>query len=98
RLNSTKVSPIIEPVNDNIDRLSTTIKVLNNHNVVPHVIVNPQVGDLASDSPDFLNVELSKHTISFIPCIRVHNQNIIHINTLAQQLIHDSVPFSLYLQ
>ncbi|UKA24789.1 sce7725 family protein [Photobacterium damselae subsp. damselae] len=98
RLNSAKVSPIIEPVNDNIDRLSTTIEVLNNHNVVPHVIVNPQVGDLASDSPEFINIELSKRTISFIPCIRVHNQNITHINTLVQQLIRDSVSFSLYLQ
>lgn len=98
RLNSTKVSPVIEPINDNIDRLCTTIEVLNNHNIVPHVIVNPQVGDLASDSPDFLNIELSKHTVSFIPCIRLHNQNILYIKTLLQQLINDSVPFSLYLQ
>lgn len=98
RLNSTKVSPIIEPINDNIDRLCATIEVLNNHNVIPHVIINPQVGDLASDSPELLNVELSKRTVSFIPCIRLHNQNILYVNTLLQQLINDSVPFSLYLQ
>lgn len=98
RLNPTKVSPIIEPINDNLDRLSATIEALNKHNIIPHVIVNPQVGDLASDSPDFINIELSKRTISFIPCIRLHNQNILYINTLIQQLINDSIPYSLYLQ
>ncbi|EPJ3740254.1 sce7725 family protein [Proteus mirabilis] len=98
RLNPTKVSPIIEPINDNLDRLSATITVLNNHNVIPHVIVNPQVGDLANDSPDPINTELSNRTVSFIPCIRLHNQNILHINTLLQKLISGNIPYSLYLQ
>ncbi|MCU8178708.1 sce7725 family protein [Vibrio vulnificus] len=98
RLDASKVSPIIEPVNDNIDRLCLAVEALNKHSVVPHVIVNPQVGDLASDTPDYLNLELSSRPANFIPCVRLHNQNIIHAQTLLDQLIEDGVPYSLYLE
>lgn len=98
RLSSTKVSPIIEPVNDNIDRLCSTIEALNQYNVVPHVIVNPQVGDLASDTPNHLYTIIASRPARFIPCFRVHNQNINHINQLIAQLEGDSLPYSLYLQ
>lgn len=98
RLNPDNVCPIIEPVNDNIDRLCATVKVLNGHGVTPHIIVNPQVGDLASDSPDCLNMEISTRSVSFIPCIRLHNQNVIYAQTFLQQLSDDGVKYSLYLE
>ncbi|TWD36109.1 hypothetical protein FB440_1111 [Vibrio crassostreae] len=98
RLSSTKVSPIIEPVNDNLDRLCSTIEALNHHGLIPHVIVNPQVGELASNSPDHLNIEIAARSVSFIPCIRLNNQNITQAHTLLQQLKDDGVPYSLYLE
>ncbi|PXA72936.1 sce7725 family protein [Vibrio sp. 11986-1-5] len=98
RLNPAKVRPIIEPINDKIDLLCATVEVLNKHHVIPHIIVNPQVGDLASDSPDHLNIEISARGVSFIPCVRLNNQNVIYAQTLLQQLNHDDVKFSLYFE
>lgn len=98
KLTPSKVSPLIEPVNDNIDKLCGAIDTLNSHNIVPHVIVNPQVGDLASDSPDYLEAEISARSVSFIPCIRLHNQNIPYALNLLQHFVTNQVPFSLFLQ
>ncbi|MFA0487225.1 MULTISPECIES: sce7725 family protein [Vibrio] len=98
RLQQGKIHPIIEPVNDNIDKLCSAVSILNTHGVTPHIIVNPEVGDLASDSPDYLSLLVSQKNVSFIPCVRIHNQNVAHTQTFLDQLIRDGVSFSLYLQ
>ncbi|REG79368.1 sce7725 family protein [Marinomonas pollencensis] len=99
RLNPKKVRPIIEPVTDDIKRLCSAVEVLNNHSVTPHIIVNPQVGDLASDSPDSLYTEISNnYSVSFIPCIRISNQNLAHTQQLLQQLASDEISFSLLIE
>ena len=98
RLQSQKISPVIEPVNDNMTKLCGAIQALNNQGITPHIIVNPEVGDLASDTPDYLYTQVSTQGISFIPCIRLHNRNITYTQTLLTQLIQNSVPYSLYLQ
>ena len=54
RLKVDKVTPIIEPVKANIKSLCSITTDLNNIGIHPHIIVNPEVGELASDSPDYL--------------------------------------------
>jgi hypothetical protein len=99
RLNPGKIRPVIEPVTDDIKRLCSAIEVLNKYEVLPHVIVNPQVGDLANDSPESLYVEIStQYSVSFIPCIRLNNQNLQYTQALLQQFIAEEISFSLWLE
>ena len=98
RLTPSKVNPIIEPVNDSTDKLCGVIDTLNSNGITPHVIVNPEVGDLASDNPDALESDISAHSVSFIPCIRLNNLNIQYAQNLLQRLVTEETPFSLFLQ
>ncbi|MBP2699927.1 sce7725 family protein [Photobacterium lucens] len=98
RLKTDKVFPIIEPVNDNLTQLISCIQSLNQYKISPHIIINPEVGDLANDSPDSLNLEIAKTGTSFIPCIRINNQNLQYVTNLLDQFIEDNVNYSLYFQ
>ena len=99
RLNSTKVCPIIEPINNKIKSLCTTIiGTLNKHQIIPHIIINPKVGDLVNDSPIYLYTEISKYNVSIIPCIRLNNENLANAKIFLDQLIKDGIQYSLYLE
>lgn len=98
RLRVGKVQPVIEPVKVNIKSLCSIITDLDSAGVYPHIIVNPEVGELASDSPDYLFELIAQEKVSFIPCIRLHNQNIPHVQKLLKHFIINEQPFSLYLQ
>lgn len=98
RLQIDKVQPVIEPVKDNINPLCSAISALNNAGVNPHVIINPEVGELANDSPDYLYNLMTQENVSFIPCIRLHNQNISYAHTLLNQFINNGIAYSLYIQ
>lgn len=98
RLKVNKVQPIIEPVKDNINPLCSAISALNDEQIIPHIVVNPEVGELANDSPDYLYNLVAKENVSFIPCVRLHNQNISYVQTLLNQFISNGQPFSLYIQ
>ena len=98
RLRVDKVVPIIEPVKVNIKPLCSTAQDLNNVGVCPHIIVNPEVGELASDSPDYLFNLIKQENICFTPCVRLHSQNISHVQSLLNNFISNEISFSLYLQ
>lgn len=98
RLRVNKVTPIIEPVKVNIKSLCSITADLNNIGIHPHIIVNPEVGELASDSPDYLFNLIVQENVSFVPCIRLHNQNISHVQMLLNHFISNGKTFSLYLQ
>lgn len=98
KLRNDKVQPIIEPVKDNITPLCNAINTLNDVGINPHIIINPEVGDLANDSADYLYNLINQETVSFIPCVRLHNQNISYVDTLLNQFISNGIVFSLYIQ
>lgn len=98
RLRIDKVQPIIEPVKENTTQLFSAIKALNDAGIKPHVIVNPEVGELTNDSPDYLYNLIVKEKLSFIPCIRVYNQNTLYIQTLLGKFHNQGDIYSLYIQ
>ncbi len=98
RLKVDKVYPVVEPVKSNTKPLLKTISILNDNGMIPHIIVNPEVGDLATDSPDHLYNTISKESVKFVPCIRLNNQNITNTQTFLNQLIDHGLEFSLLLQ
>lgn len=98
RLKIDKIHPVIEPVKSNTKPLLSAIGILNDNRVIPHIIVNPEVGDLATDSPDYLYKLISQENVKFIPCIRLHNQNITYAQTFLNQLISHGSKFSLLIQ
>ncbi|MGR3899878.1 sce7725 family protein [Psychrobacter sp. 1176_08] len=93
-----KVQPVIEPVNRSTKPLINAINALNSGEIIPHIIVNPEVGQLASDYPDHLYSLLSQENVRFVPCIRLHNQNITSVNIFLNKLISHELKFSLILQ
>ena len=64
--------PIIEPVRENLLPLIKTIKHINEFNIQPIVIVNPDLGDYSG-----LNVDLYReiltldNSLKFLPCVKV---------------------------
>lgn len=97
-LKSDKVFPVIEPVKSNVRALLTTIDVLNQHSIFPHIIINPEVGELVSSSPVELISNLDNKNEKYIPCIRINTINVTVALTIADQFITDNVDFSLYIQ
>ena len=83
-------SPILEPVRSNFSSLSKTIKLLNDEDIKPVVIVNPYLGDfsdLAFDELIFeeLNSSIDKR-IDFLPCVSTRGLNTEGVKNLVQQL------------
>lgn len=98
KLHVGKVNPIIEPVSHNLSKLCSTINELNTAGIIPHIVVNPEVGDLTNDSPDHLHQRLQQEGVTFIPCVRLYSQNIPYTTNLLNMLIDAGDAFSLYIQ
>jgi hypothetical protein len=95
-LKNDKVFPVIEPVKANVKPLITTINLLNQHSIYPHIIINPEVGELVGNSPLGLISNLDNE--KYIPCIRINTSNVAVALALADQFITDNAIFSLYIQ
>lgn len=64
--------PIIEPVRENYSPLIKTIKVLNEREIKPIIIVNPSLGDFKKQNTFIDHIlDASETPISYIPCFRV---------------------------
>lgn len=98
RLKSDKVFPIIEPVKLVTKPLISAIKKLNQHSIHPYIVINPEVGELASQVPTQLIAALDSESLGYISCIRVNNVNITSALNIANQFISDGVDFALYIQ
>ncbi|MEZ8787026.1 sce7725 family protein [Vibrio cyclitrophicus] len=98
KLNPNKVIPIIEPVKEKTKPLVTTILALNTEGIRPHIVVNPEVGDLTNTSVQSVYTGLDSPEVSFVPCIRVNNQNLASVLPFLQQLKNDGIDFSLFIQ
>ncbi|MFP1730221.1 sce7725 family protein [Lonsdalea quercina] len=76
RLPNYLYKPIIEPVRRNLLPLIKTIKHINEFNIQPIVIINPDLGDF-----DGLNIELYSailkldDSLNFLPCIKITDNN-----------------------
>jgi hypothetical protein len=65
--------PVIEPVRNNMAPLYKTIKVLNENEIVPLVIINPKVGDFSNSGDRLLEAMRDTSEIDFIPCVRIED-------------------------
>ncbi|MCU6162926.1 sce7725 family protein [Enterobacter bugandensis] len=68
--------PIIEPVRKNLLPLVKTIKAINQHNIEPIIIINPDIGDFESEKIN-VHAELFSldNTLRFVPCIKIDGGN-----------------------
>ena len=68
--------PIIEPVRKNLLPLVKTIKLVNEYDIEPIIIINPDIGDFDSNEVNILTelYALDKE-LNFIPCIKVVSSN-----------------------
>lgn len=67
--------PIIEPVRANLSSLIKTIHSLNQHNIIPLIIINPCIGDFKKNNSNIINElinNLLELNIEFIPCVKVN--------------------------
>jgi hypothetical protein len=64
--------PIIEPVRKNLLPLVKTIKSINQYNIEPIIIINPDIGDFESVRINVYSELLSlDNTLKFVPCIKI---------------------------
>jgi hypothetical protein len=74
-----KVSPIIEPLKENLNTIATAAKALKTLGVKVQLIVNPQYGDLKDRTNEILNFiatqELSFGTDNLIPTFLIQNSS-----------------------
>ncbi|MCE7625502.1 sce7725 family protein [Vibrio fluvialis] len=99
-LNPKNIAPIIEPVQKSNNPLKTTIIALNAHGVIPHIILNPEVGELTSVPFEdmFEDISDAKTKPVYVPCIRITKANANVALTFVNQLHKDNISFSLYIQ
>ncbi|QWA11100.1 sce7725 family protein [Sodalis ligni] len=78
RLPNNIYKPIIEPVRKNLLPLLKTIKIINEYNIEPIVIINPNIGDYTKEHIN-LNDLLLTHSkeLRFIPCVKFTMTKII---------------------
>ncbi|PTB33066.1 sce7725 family protein [Photobacterium phosphoreum] len=99
RLNSQLIKPIIEPVKANLSALKTCINNVNQIDIIPQVIVNPEVGELSNDDPNYLyQLLLELEDITFIPCVRIYTQNIQLCSEFISLLNSQGRVYSLLIQ
>lgn len=68
--------PIIEPVKKNTKDLLLSVKKLNEKNIRPIIIMNPNIGEYKNNSDLFYTLlEASKINIDYLPCINMNNPN-----------------------
>ncbi|WP_158107276.1 sce7725 family protein [Vibrio furnissii] len=99
-LNPKNIAPIIEPVQKSNNPLKTTIIALNAHGVIPHIILNPEVGKLTGIPLEdmFEDFADAKTKPVYVPCIRINKVNAKVALTFVNQLHKDNIRFSLYIQ
>ncbi|TCZ23281.1 sce7725 family protein [Pantoea agglomerans] len=72
RLPNNLYKPIIEPVRKNLLPLIKTIKFINEFNIEPVVIINPDLGDFEEVKAELYSDLLSlDNSLSFLPCIKI---------------------------
>lgn len=62
--------PVIEPVRENLKQLETAIKVLNENNIEPIIIVNSEISELKGKADKFIRDLYNIKGIKFMPCIK----------------------------
>lgn len=77
RLSNELYKPIVEPVRKNLLPLVKTIKIVNDFNVEPVIIINPDMGDFEGESVN-LNDELLSldNKLSFVPCVKISDNGV----------------------
>lgn len=69
-----KVVPVIEPVKKNLRDLIISIKKLNEKNIKPILILNPNIGEYKGNSLLFYKMlQLEKLELQYTPCINMNN-------------------------
>lgn len=93
RLSNIVYQPIIEPVRKNLLPLVKTIKELNEHNVDPIIIINPDIGDFYGEH-EILTKSLFSldNKLRFIPCIKI-SENTSHHEKVSQEFLSESAVF-----
>lgn len=82
--------PIIEPVKKDLTNLLKTIKFLNEKNIEPILIINPNIGDFKGKPNDFLSLlNAHKVDIKYLPCINMNIEG-------ASSLVQGFTQFGLY--
>ncbi|MBG3081092.1 sce7725 family protein [Proteus mirabilis] len=86
-LNNKIYKPIIEPVRKNLLPLVRTIKELNENNIIPIIIINPNLGDFENECINLI-IKLSSmdNKIKFIPCVKIAD------NTINYSLVLNELP------
>lgn len=84
-----KCIPIIEPVKINTKPLETAIMALNKSNIIPIVIVNPEIGEL-KDKPQHIENTLTLNKgLKFIPCLKYSGDvNLMNSRNLSDYAIY----------
>ncbi|KDM91194.1 sce7725 family protein [Photobacterium galatheae] len=89
--------PIIEPVRDKSDQLFDTLEVLNDNDIEPIIIINPQVDELVGVDPLSYSSHLKKH-FSFLKCIAVTDINFNSVKQILDILISNNKEYCLYFR
>ncbi|WP_372028966.1 sce7725 family protein [Pseudomonas kurunegalensis] len=75
RLNPESVTPVIEPVRNNLKPLITTIDCLHSKGITPIIVTNPSLGDFARSQTDLSQELQSLAKDKFTPCIKVSTKH-----------------------
>lgn len=98
RVSCEKFKPIIEPVKKNAKSLVETVKILNENNIFPILIVNPIEGELKSSSAIELYKNLIDFKLNFIPCVAFSNKNVDSAEAATNYFIENEIKFSNYFK
>lgn len=86
------IKPIIEPVRNDFTALSKTIKLLNDKDIEPIIIINPFLGDFSSSDHNMSIYDKIKDSIAeeirFLPCISTRNINTDDIEKIIEKHDH----------
>ncbi|MEA5101752.1 sce7725 family protein [Pantoea sp. S18] len=70
----TLITPVIEPVRENLKQLENTIKTLNENHITPIIVVNSEISELKGKTDQFISDLFEIKEVNFIPCIK-YNDN-----------------------
>lgn len=76
RLPNNLYKPIIEPVRRNLLPLLKTIKKINEYNIEPIIIINPNIGDYAKENLNINDLlKIQGEDLKFLPCVKIHDES-----------------------
>lgn len=97
-LKADKVFPVIEPVKLSINQLSLAISELNQHSIIPYIVINPEHGDYSNlPSAQLINTLIGTNT-KYTPCIRITKSNEATAIQLIDEYRLEGLEYALYLQ